>query len=90
MAKHLKYFRLFQLVSKPIVFHFEFHEIDVRANPVALCANKIDPSNDDDDEGLAKEASEAWERAKLSKELDAALADLEFKRAAERLKERAG
>ena len=63
--------------------------IKQRMSPVALCANKIDPSNDDDDAGLAKEASEAWERAKLSKELDAALADLEFKWAAERLKERA-
>ena len=31
MGSSLKYFTLFQLGSKPIVFHFEFHEIDVRA-----------------------------------------------------------
>ena len=31
MARHLKYFMLFQLDSKPIVFHIVFHEIEVRA-----------------------------------------------------------
>ena len=30
MDQSLKYFILFQLGSKPIVFHFEFHEIKFR------------------------------------------------------------
>ena len=36
MARHLKYFMLFQLDSKSIVFHFVFHEIDIWANAVVL------------------------------------------------------
>ena len=36
MARHLKYFMLFQLDSKPIVFHIVFHEIEVRAKMYGL------------------------------------------------------
>ena len=32
----LKYFMIFQLESKPIVFHFVFHEIEVRAKRSSL------------------------------------------------------
>ena len=32
IAGGLKYFMVFQLGSKPIVFHLEFHEIKLRGN----------------------------------------------------------
>ena len=33
IAGGLKYFMVFQLGSKPIVFHLEFHEIKLRGKP---------------------------------------------------------